>query len=210
MAAGDRRCSERCRCWRIRSTVAPSGLGGVGLIACAAGVAGSRGPLAGLLLALPALAATGLIEDAHPSTVSCRTGSIAGYDAVRERVPRLLGEPAPRGGADRPARAGAGAGFGGAGGQDDPPQDRAARRGGRAGDGSRRWPAATAGRPERAAVPTSTGSARLQGTADRENPCAQVEVPRPATVETWVASRGDPLLVVMAEPAASLARSCAG
>src|SRR4029077_472882 len=55
----------------------------------------------------------------------------AGYDVVRERVPRPAG-PGPRGGrgADRPARAGAGAGFGpGAGGQDDPPQDPAARRG---------------------------------------------------------------------------------
>src|SRR6202158_2040207 len=57
---------------------------------------------------------------------------LAGYDAVRERVPRPAGG-GPRAGRhpDRPARAGPGAGFGpGAGGQDDPPQDRAARRGG--------------------------------------------------------------------------------
>ena len=41
---------------------------------------------------------------------------------------------------------------------------------------------------------------------DRQNPCAAVEVPRPATLETWVTDAGgDPLLVVMAQPGASLA-----
>ncbi len=39
----------------------------------------------------------------------------------------------------------------------------------------------------------------------------RLKFPAPATVETWVAdAAGDPLLVVLAEPGASLAESCAG
>ena len=103
---------------------------------------------------------------------------------MRERVPRPAG-PGPRGGrdADRPARAGAGAGFGpGAGGQDDPPQDRAARRGrpGRRLD-RRDGPPPHPGPPraDRGAL-RRRARARLPGHPDdRENPCAAVEVPRP-------------------------------
>ena len=57
---------DRCRCWPIRSTrAAERVLAAFGLIAVrAAGVhrVCARAPLAGLLLALPALAATGLLE----------------------------------------------------------------------------------------------------------------------------------------------------
>ena len=63
-----RRCPGRCRCWRIRSIVAAErGLAAFGLITSAPPVFTpcARAPLAGLLLALPALAATGLIECAH-------------------------------------------------------------------------------------------------------------------------------------------------
>ena len=108
----------------------------------------------------------------------------AGYDVVRERVPRPAGPGPRRGrGADRPARAGAGAGFGpGAGGQDDPPQDRAARRGRPGRRLDRRDGAPPVPGPPRAdrGALRRRARARLPGhPQDRENPCAPVEVPRP-------------------------------
>ena len=118
----------------------------------------ARAPLAGLLLALPALAATGLIEDAHATYGALPNGFYSGW--IRcwcESVFRaLLGQARAEGAARcRPARAGAGAGFG--------PGDRRSRRSaarsgcyaeaGRAGD----WIAAmarrhTQDRPEQTAV----------------------------------------------------------
>jgi hypothetical protein len=80
---------------------------------------------------------------------------------------------------------------------------------GRAGD----WTAAMArrhlqARPEQAAVCYVDGHVRAyQGTrAIAKTHVPRLKFPAPATVETWVAdAAGDPLLVVMAEPGASLA-----
>ena len=80
---------------------------------------------------------------------------------------------------------------------------------GRAGD----WIAAMArrhvqARPEQAAVCYVDGHVRAyQGTRRiAKTHVPRLKFPAPATVETWVAdAAGDPLLVVMAEPAASLA-----
>ncbi len=85
---------------------------------------------------------------------------------------------------------------------------------GKAGD----WIAAMARRhvqacPEQAAVCYVDGHVRAyQGTRKiAKTHVPRLKFPAPATVETWVSdAAGDPLLVVMAEPAASLAASCAG
>ena len=173
----------------------------------------ARAPLAGLLLALPALAATGLLDTAHtvygelPQRVL-----LAGHDVVRERVPRPAGGGPRRGRRpDRPARAGPGAGVGpGPGGQDDPPQDRLLAGAGGPATGSPRWRRRHVAGPPRAGggAAMSTGmSAPMQGTRRiAKTHVPRLKFPAPATVETWVAdAAGDPLLVVMAEPGASLA-----
>ena len=145
----------------------------------------ARAPLAGLLLALPALAATGLLETAHEVYGELPNGFYSMDTMLCEGVFRaLLGEArAEARGPGRPGRAGAGAGVGpGAGGQDDPPQDRAARRRGQGRRLDRRD-----GAPPRRGPPRTGGGAlrrracaRLSGhPPHRENPCAAVEVPRP-------------------------------
>ena len=182
----------RCRCWLIRST------------GCA------RAPLAGLLLALPALAGTGLIEDAHAVYGGLPNGFYSLDTMLCESVFRaLLGEARAQGAAriDPPA-------LGRVLGLDRAPEVKTIRRkikylaeAEKAGD----WIAAMAARhvqarPEQAAVLYVDGHVRAyQGTRK----IAKTHVPRfpaPATLETWVADAvGDPLLVVMAEPGASLA-----
>ena len=75
--------------------------------------------------------------------------------------------------------------------------------------GSRRWrPATSPTRPEQAAVLYVDGHVRAyHGTRKiAKTHVPRLKFPAPATVETWVAdAAGDPLLVVMAQPAASLA-----
>ena len=92
---------------------------------------GARYPLAGLLLALPALEGTGLLDAAREVYGRLKDGFYGLAATLLTLVfLALAGEPRAEG-ATRvpPARAGPGAGPGpGAGSQDDPPQARRARR----------------------------------------------------------------------------------
>ena len=171
-----------------------------------------RAPLAGLLLALPALAATGLLDTAHTVYGELPNGFYSLDTMLCEGVLRaLLGQARAEGAAriDPPA-------LGRVLGLDRAPEVKTIRRkikylaeAGRAGD----WIAAmarrhVADRPEQAAVLYVDGHVRAyQGTrAIAKTHVPRLKFPAPATVETWVAdAAGDPLLVVMAQPGASLA-----
>ncbi len=172
----------------------------------------ARAPLAGLLLTLPALAATGLAETAHEVYGALPNGFYSLDTRLCEGVFRaLLGEARAEGAARVDPVA-----LGRLLGLDRAPEVKTIRRKigllakvGKASD----WIAAMARRhvaasPEQAAVCYVDGHVRAyQG----RRKIAKTHVPRlkfpaPATVETWVSdAAGDPLLVVMAEPAASLA-----
>ena len=171
-----------------------------------------RAPLAGLLLALPGLAATGLLECAHTVYGELPNGFYSLDAMLCEGVFRaLLGEARAEGAAriDPPA-------LGRVLGLDRAPEVKTIRRkigllaaAGRAGD----WIAAMAARhvedrPEQAAVLYVDGHVRAyQGTRKiAKTHVPRLKFPAPATVETWVAdAAGDPLLVVLAQPGASLA-----
>jgi len=171
-----------------------------------------RAPLAGLLLALPALAATGLLDTAHAVYGEFPNGFYSLDTMLCESVFRaLLGEARAEGAAriDPPA-------LGRVLGLDRAPEVKTIRRKikyvagvGAAGD----WIAAMAARhvadhPEQAAVLYVDGHVRVyQGTRKiAKTHVPRLKFPAPATVETWVAdAAGDPLLVVLAEPGASLA-----
>ena len=171
-----------------------------------------RAPLAGVLLALPGLAATGLLDTAHTVYGELPNGFYSLDTMLCEGVFRaLLGEARAEGAAriDPPA-------LGRVLGLDRAPEVKTIRRkigllaaAGRAGD----WIAAMArrhveDRPEQAAVLYVDGHVRAyQGTRRiAKTHVPRLKFPAPATVETWVAdAAGDPLLVVMAQPAASLA-----
>jgi len=172
----------------------------------------ARAPLAGLMLALPALAATGLIECAHATYSGFPSGFYSLDAMLCEAVFRaLLGEARAEGAARiDPAALGRVLGL------DRAPEVKTIRRkigyltdAGRAGD----WIAAmaarhVAARPEQAAVLYVDGHVRAyQGTRKiAKTHVPRLKFPAPATVETWVAdAAGDPLLVVMAQPGASLA-----
>ena len=172
----------------------------------------ARAPLAGLLLGLPALAGTGLLECAHTVYGELPNGFYSLDTMLCESVFRaLLGEARAQGAAriDPPA-------LGRVLGLDRAPEVKTIRRkigllaeSGRAGD----WIAAMArrhvkARPEQGAVCYVDGHVRAyQGTRKiAKTHVPRLKFPAPATVETWVAdAAGDPLLVVLAEPAASLA-----
>ena len=172
----------------------------------------ARAPLAGLFLAVPALAGTGLLECAHTVYGELPDGFYSLDTMLCESVFRaLLGQARAEGAAriDPPA-------LGRVLGLDRAPEVKTIRRKigllaaeGRAGD----WIAAMArrhlqARPEQAAVCYVDGHVRAyQGTRKiAKTHVPRLKFPAPATVETWVAdAAGDPLLVVMAEPAASLA-----
>ena len=171
-----------------------------------------RAPLAGLFLALPGLAATGLLKCAHAVYGEFPNGFYSLDTMLCESVFRaLLGEARAEGAAriDPPA-------LGRVLGLDRAPEVKTIRRkigllaaAGRAGD----WIAAMAARhvqerPEQAAVCYVDGHVRAyQGTRKiAKTHVPRLKFPAPATVETWVTdAAGDPLLVVMAEPGASLA-----
>jgi Transposase protein len=172
----------------------------------------ARGPLAGLLLAVPALTATGLAETAHEIYGEYATGFYSLDTMLYEGVFRaLLGEARAEGAARiDPVAPGRVLGLGRA------PQVKTIRRkirlladAGKAGD----WTAAMArrhveARPEPAAVLYVDGHVRtFQGTGRiAKTHAPRLKLPAPATVETRVSdAAGNPLLVVMAEPAASLA-----
>jgi prepilin-type processing-associated H-X9-DG protein len=171
-----------------------------------------RAPLAGLLLGLPALAATGLLECAHTVYGALPNGFYSLDTMLCESVFRaLLGQARAEGATriDPPA-------LGRVLGLDRSPEVKTIRRkirylaeAGKAGD----WIAAMArrhlqARPEQAAVLYVDGHVRAyQGTRKiAKTHVPRLKFPAPATVETWVADAvGDPLLVVMAQPGASLA-----
>jgi hypothetical protein len=172
----------------------------------------ARAPLAGLMLGLPALAATGLIECAHATYSGFPNGFYSLDTMLCEAVFRaLLGESRAEGAARiDPAALGRVLGL------DRAPEVKTIRRkigyladAGRAGD----WIAAMAARhvadrPAQAAVLYVDGHVRAyQGTRKiAKTHVPRLKFPAPATVETWVAdAAGDPLLVVLAEPGASLA-----
>jgi transposase len=172
----------------------------------------ARAPLAGLFLALPALTATGLLDTAHTVYGEFGNGFYSLDTMLCESVFRaLLGQARAQGATriDPPA-------LGRVLGLDRAPEVKTIRRkikylaeAGKAGD----WIAAMARRhvqasPEQAALLYVDGHVRAyQGTRRiAKTHVPRLKFPAPATVETWVAdAAGDPLLVVMAEPAASLA-----
>lgn len=172
----------------------------------------ARAPLAGLLLAVPALVATGLITDAHTVYGGLPNGFYSLDTMLCESVFRaLLGEARAEGATriDPPA-------LGRVLGLDRAPEVKTIRRkikhlaeAGKAGD----WIAAmaarhVAARPEQAAVFYVDGHVRAyQGTRKiAKTHVPRLKFPASATVETWVTdAAGDPLLVVMAHPGASLA-----
>jgi hypothetical protein len=172
----------------------------------------ARAPLAGLLLGLPALAGTGLIEAAHEVYGGLPNGFYSLDAMLCEGVFRALLGEARAEGATRvdPVALGRVLGL------DRSPEVKTIRRkigllaaAGRAGD----WIAAMArryvqARPEQAAVCYVDGHVRAyQGTRRiAKTHVPRLKFPAPATVETWMSdAAGDPLLVVLAEPAASLA-----
>ena len=171
-----------------------------------------RAPLAGLLLALPALVATGLIECAHQAYPDFPNGFYSLDTMLCEGVFRALLGQARAEGSTRidPVALGRVLGV------DRAPEVKTIRRkikalaeAGKAGQ----WITAMAAghlaaRPEQAAVFYVDGHVRAyQGTRRiAKTHVPRLKFPAPATVETWVTdAAGDPLLVVMAEPAASLA-----
>jgi hypothetical protein len=172
----------------------------------------ARAPLAGLLLALPALAATGLLETAHQVYGGLPNGFYSLDTMLCEGVFRALLGQARAEGATRvdPVALGRILGL------DRAPEVKTIRRkigllakADKVGD----WITAMARRhvqtrPEQAAVCYVDGHVRAyQGTRKiAKTHVPRLKFPAPATVETWVSdAAGDPLLVVMAEPAASLA-----
>jgi prepilin-type processing-associated H-X9-DG protein len=172
----------------------------------------ARAPLAGLFLALPGLAATGLLDCAHASYGAFPNGFYSLDTMLCEGVFRaLLGEARAEGATRIDPTA-----LGRVLGLDRAPEVKTIRRkikylaeAGRAGD----WIAAMArrhvqARPEQAAVLYVDGHVRAyQGTRKiAKTHVPRLKFPAPATVETWVAdAAGDPLLVVLAQPGASLA-----
>jgi transposase len=172
----------------------------------------ARAPLAGLALAVPALAATGLLDTAHEVYGEFDTGFYSLDAMLCEGVFRaLLGDARAEGAARIDPIA-----LGRVLGLDRSPEVKTIRRkirvlagAGKAGD----WIAAmarrhVAARPEQAAVCYVDGHVRAyQGTRKiAKTHVPRLKFPAPATVETWVSDAGgDPLLVVLAQPAASLA-----
>jgi hypothetical protein len=172
----------------------------------------ARAPLAGLLLGLPALAATGLLDTAHTVYGQLPNGFYSLDAMLCEGVFRaLLGEARAEGATriDPPA-------LGRVLGLDRAPEVKTIRRkiglladAGIAGD----WITAMArrhvdARPEQTAVLYVDGHVRAYAGTRKiaKTHVPRLKFPAPATVETWVAdAAGDPLLVVLAQPAASLA-----
>ena len=174
--------------------------------------AGARYPLAGLLLALPALAGTGLLETAR-STYGRLKDGFYGLETMRVLLVflALLREPRAEGATRVPPAA-----LGRVLGLDRAPEVKTIRRklaglasAGRAAD----WQLAIA-RHHAAERPGTLGFLYIDGhtracfgTRDvQKMHVARLKFPGPATEETWVTDdRGDPLLVVLAEPSSSLA-----
>ena len=173
---------------------------------------GARYPLAGLLLALPALADTGLLECARQVYGRLRDGFYC-LDAVlvHQVLQALLREPRAEGATRVPPPA-----MGRLLGLDRAPEVKTVRR--KIGELAAAGKAAdlqmaiarhrAAARPEELGFMYIDGHTRAYfGTRDvQKMHVARLKFPGPATEETWVTDgASDPLLVIMAEPSASLA-----
>ena len=173
---------------------------------------GTRYPLAGLLLALPAVEATGLLEAARQVYGQLKNG-FYGLTATLLTLVflALAGEPRAEGATRVPPAA-----LGRVLGLDRAPEVKTIRRklgelaaAGKAADLimalARRHAAA---RPETLGFLYADGHARVYyGTRTvQKTHIARLKFPAPATVETWVTDAGgDPVFMVVAEPSESLA-----
>jgi hypothetical protein len=174
--------------------------------------AGARYPLAGLLLALPALEGTGLLGAAREVYGRLRDGFYGLAATLLTLVfLALAGEPRAEGATRGPPGA-----LGRVLGLDRAPEVKTIRRklGELAAAGqaaglimalARRHPAA---RPDALGFLYVDGHARVcYGTRDvQKTHVARLKFPAPATMETWVTDQlGDPVFMVVAEPSDSLA-----
>lgn len=173
---------------------------------------GARYPLAGLLLALPALEATGLLDAARQVYGRLRDGFYGmGATLLTLVFLALAGEPRAEGATRVPPAA-----LGRVLGLDRAPEVKTIRRklaelaaAGKAAELimalARRHAAA---RPDALGFLYIDGHARVyHGTRDvQKTHVARLKFPAPATMETWVTdSGGDPVFMVIAEPSDSLA-----
>ena len=174
--------------------------------------AGARYPLAGLLLALPALEGTGLLDAAREVYGRVRDGFYGlGATLLTLVFLALAGEPRAEGATRVPPGA-----LGRVLGLDRAPEVKTIRRklaelaaAGKAADLimalARRHAAA---RPDALGFLYVDGHARVYyGTRDvQKTHVARLKFPAPATMETWVTGQdGDPVFMVVAEPSDSLA-----
>jgi transposase len=176
----------------------------------------ARVPLAGLLLAIPALQATGLLPCATQVFGGLRNGFYGLDTMLVEGVLRALaGEPRAEGATRIDPHA-----LGRVLGLDRGPEVKTIRRNitalagtGRAGELLAAMAAAHVARldqanPDLLAVFYVDGHVRAYqgGRKVAKTHLSRLKFPAPATVETWVSdASGDPVLVVMADPGASLA-----
>ena len=207
--------ASRCRCCRTRCPGTGSGaLARWGLLGEGAEpvfIPGARYPLAGLLLALPALEATGLLEAAREVYGRLRDGYYGLTATLLTLVfLALAGEPRAEGATRVPPAA-----LGRVLGLDRAPEVKTIRRklgelaaAGQAADlimALARHHAGT--RPEALGFSYADGHARVYcGTPNvQKTHVARLKFP-PATAETWVTDQdGDPVFMVVAEPSESLA-----
>ncbi len=178
---------------------------------------GARYPLAGLLLALPALAGTGLLECARATYGRVRNG-FYGLEVMLVVLVflALLREPRAEG-ATRVSPAALGRVLG----LDRAPEVKTIRRklAGLAGAGKAAELIMALARHHAAVRPAALGFLYVDGHARayfgtrdvQKMHVARLKFPGPATEETWVTdAAGDPVFMVIAEPSASLAGQLRG
>jgi transposase len=173
---------------------------------------GARYPLAGLLLALPALEATGLLESARQVYGRLRSGYYGLAATLLTLVfLALAGEPRAEGATRVPPAA-----LGRVLGLDRAPEVKTIRRklGELAAAGKAADLIMALARRHAAARPQVLGFLYVDGHARayygtrtvQKTHIARLKFPAPATVETWVTDAGgDPVFMVVAEPSESLA-----
>jgi lambda repressor-like predicted transcriptional regulator len=173
---------------------------------------GARYPLAGLLLALPALEAAGLLEAASQVYGRLRNGYYGLAATLLTLVfLALAGEPRAEGATRVPPAA-----LGRVLGLDRAPEVKTIRRklGELAAAGKAADLIMALARHHAAARPDTLGFLYIDGHARvyygtrqvQKTHVARLKFPAPATVETWVTGRdGDPVFMVVAEPSGSLA-----
>ena len=173
---------------------------------------GARYPLAGLLLALPALEATGLLDAAREVYGRLKDG-FYGLTATLLTVVflALAGEPRAEGATRVPPAA-----LGRVLGLDRAPEVKTIRRklGELAAAGKAAELVMTLARRHAVARPDALGFLHVDGHARvyygtrtvQKTHVARLKFPAPATMETWVTDQdGDPVFMVVAEPSDSLA-----